>query len=240
MLDGSGHEVRGVAVISGGGSGIGRAIALELAKRAHPLALLGRRQEALDAVLAEAGGQGVALVCDVRDAAAVDAVAREVESRFGAASLLVPAAGVAAIGPLESLEPTAFAAMLDTNVLGTFNVLRAFLPAMKANGEGWIFPVLSMAAREAFPGWSGYCASKWALDGMITALRAELAGSGLRITSLFPGATDTAIWDDLPGSWNRGAMVPAREIARAVGFALDGDLASLVEEIKIGPAGGAL
>ncbi len=229
-----------VAVISGGGSRIGREIALELARRGHPLALLGRRSEPLAAVLSEAGGEGLALVCDVSDAAAVDSAAREIEARFGAAGVLVPAAGVATIGPLESIEPERFAAMLDTNVRGTFHLLRSFLPAMRAQGAGRIFPVLSMAAREAFPGWSGYCASKWAVDGLITALRGELQGSGVLVTALFPGATDTAIWDDLPGSWNRAAMVPAREIARAVGFALDADPAALVEEIKIGPAGGAL
>ena len=71
-------------------------------------------------------------------------------------------------------------------------------------------------------------------------LREELQGTGVRVTALYPGATDTPIWESLPGDWNRAAMVPPREVARALGCVLDGDPAALVEEIHLGPAGGAL
>jgi NAD(P)-dependent dehydrogenase (short-subunit alcohol dehydrogenase family) len=111
---------------------------------------------------------------------------------------------------------------------------------MKARGRGWIIPLLSVAARRGFPGWSAYCASKWGLAGLVAALREELRGSGIRITCLYPGATDTPIWDRLPGEWDRAAMVPAREVARALGYVLEADPSTLVEEISLGPAGGAL
>src|SRR5579885_1340257 len=76
-------ETRGAAVVTGGGSGLGRQIALELAGLGHPVALLGRRQEILDEVLDDTGGEGLALACDVRDPAAVAAAAAAVEARFG-------------------------------------------------------------------------------------------------------------------------------------------------------------
>lgn len=228
------------AVVSGSGSGIGREIAVVLGRRGYPLALLGRRLPPLEETLALAGGQGLALSCDVADPAAVAAAAAQIETLWGGAEILVPAAGVATIGPLESLDPQAFAAMLNVNLAGTFHLLRAFLPGMKKRRRGWIFPLLSAAARRGFPGWSGYCATKWGLDGLIAALREELAGSGIRISALFPGATDTPIWDGMPGDWNRASMVPPSEVARAVAWALDAPESTLLEEIHLGPAGGAL
>lgn len=231
---------RGVAVISGGGTGIGREIALELARRGFDLALLGRREEPLRQTLEESGADGLALACDVRAAAAVARVSDQVQERWGAAEVVVPAAGVAHIAPLDALTPEAFAETIDVNLTGSALLIRSLLPAMKRQGRGWIVPILSVAARRGFPGWSAYCASKWGLAGLIAALREELSGSGVRITALYPGATDTPIWDSAPGEWNRAAMIPPREVARALGFALDSDPSTLVEEIHLGPAGGAL
>jgi 3-oxoacyl-[acyl-carrier protein] reductase len=231
-----------VAVVSGGGSGLGREIALELARRGYALALLGRRQAPLEETLALAGAQdsGIILPCDVRDAVALERCAEEVRVRWGAADLVVPAAGVVAIAPVEELSPDDFHAIVETNLTGAFLLIRALLPAMKARGRGWLIPILSVAARRGFSGWSAYCASKWGLRGLVAVLREELQGSGVRITALYPGATDTPIWDRLPGEWNRAAMVPPREVARALGCVLDADPSTLVEEVHLGPAGGAL
>lgn len=236
-------ESLGVAVVSGGGSGIGREIALELARRGHPLTLLGRRVEVLQGTLADAGlahGDSLALVCDVRDPGAVERAAAAVAERWGAAEIVVPAAGVAHIRPLEEILPAEFSETVDTNLTGAYLLIRALLPAMKERGRGRIFPILSVAARRGFPGWSAYCASKWGLAGLVAALREELQGSGVRVTALYPGATDTPIWEGVPGEWNRAAMVPPAEVARAVAFALDAPESTLVEEIHLGPAGGAL
>ncbi|HEX9942123.1 MAG TPA: SDR family oxidoreductase [Thermoanaerobaculia bacterium] len=235
-------ENTSVAVVSGGGSGLGREIALELAQRGYALALLGRREAPLRETLALAGqsDRGLLLPCDVRDAVALERCAEEIRSRWGAADLVIPAAGVAAIAPVEQTSPDDFAAIVETNLTGAFLLIRALLPAMKERGRGWIIPLLSVAARRGFPGWSAYCASKWGLRGLVAALREELRGTGVRITALYPGATDTPIWDHLPGEWNRASMVPPREVARALGYVLDADPSTLVEEVHLGPAGGAL
>lgn len=229
-----------LAVVSGGGTGIGREIALELGRRGFDLALLGRREEPLRQTLEESGADGLALICDVRDASQIHRAADQIHSRWEAAEAIVPAAGVAHISSLVDLTPEAFAETVDVNLTGTALVVRAFLPGMREQGRGWIFPILSVAARRGFPGWSAYCASKWGLAGFVAALREELAGSGIRITALYPGATDTPIWDTAPGEWDRSKMVPPSEVARAVGFALDADPSTLMEEIHLGPAGGAL
>lgn len=235
--------VEGVAVVSGAGSGIGRAIAVALGRRGHPLALLGRRTGPLEETLAAAGGAGsgsVCLGCDVRDPDSVGRAARQIEERWGAAEVLVPAAGTAVIRPLEEIAPAELAAVLETNLTGAFLLIRELLPAMKRRGRGRIVPILSVAARRGFPGWSAYCASKWGLAGLVAALREELQGSGVGITALYPGATDTPIWEGVQGEWDRSRMVPAAEVARALDYALGTDPAALVEEIHLGPAGGAL
>ncbi|HEY9421520.1 MAG TPA: SDR family oxidoreductase [Thermoanaerobaculia bacterium] len=234
-------ENAGVAVVSGAGSGLGREIALELARRGYDLALLGRRQAPLEETLELAGAsQGIVLPCDVRDAVALERGAEEIRSRWGGAAIVVPAAGVASIAPIEQTSPDDFSNILATNLTGAFLLIRALLPAMKERGRGWIFPLLSVAARRGFPGWSAYCASKWGLAGLVAVLREELQGTGVRITALYPGATDTPIWDQLPGEWNRASMVPPREVARALAYVLDADPSTLVEEVHLGPAGGAL
>lgn len=237
-------EAPGVGVVSGGGSGLGRELALELARRGYALALLGRRVEPLEETLELAGAAarraGIVLPCDVRDGVALERGAEEIRRRWGGADLVVPAAGVAAIAPVEQTSQDDFNAIVETNLTGAFLLIRALLPAMKARGRGWIFPMLSVAARRGFPGWSAYCASKWGLRGLVAALREELQGTGVRITALYPGATDTPLWDRLPGEWNRAAMVPPREVARTLGYVLDADPSTVVEEVHLGPAGGAL
>lgn len=229
-------------MVSGGGSGLGREIALELARRGYDLALIGRRQQPLEETLTLAGAteSSVVFPCDVRDAEAIGRCAAEINARWGAADVVVPAAGTSSLAPVEQIAPEDFNDILTTNLTGVFLLLRALLPAMKERGRGWIFPLLSVAARRAFPGWGAYCASKWGLRGLVEVLREELKGTGVRVTALFPGATDTPIWDHLPGTWNRAAMVRPQEVARALAYALEADPSTLVEEIHLGPAGGAL
>lgn len=233
-------ERRGVAFVSGAGSGIGREAALALARRGHPLALAGRRREPLEAVLAEAGGRGVALALDVRDDAAVaDGLARA-EAALGPVEVALPAAGVARIAPFVELTAEDLAATLGTNLLGAAHLFRACLPGMLERHRGHLLPILSVAARQGFPSWTAYCASKWGLAGLVAALREELKGSGVRLTAIVPGATDSTLWEGLPGQWDRSRMIPVAEVARAVVWALEAGPGVEVEEIRLQPPGGNL
>ena len=159
---------------------------------------------------------------------------------LGVADRVTFAAGINSGTPFLEITEEEWHRVTSINLTGVFLLLRALLPAMRRQGSGWIFPILSTAAQRGFPGWSAYCASKWGLAGLVAALREELRGSGVRLTALYPGATASPLWDDLPGEWNRALMVPPREVARAVVHALDADPTTLVEEIHLGPAGGAL
>lgn len=230
---------RGVAVVSGAGSGIGREVALALGRRGYRLALLGRRREPLERTLSEAGGDGLVLPADVGDAPAVDEAARAALA-LGAPEVVVAAAGAAAVAPFLAQPAAEFERIVDVNLLGTARLLRAFLPAMVARGRGAVVPVLSIAARQAFEGWSAYAASKWGLLGLVETLRLELAGTGVRLVALTPGATDSPLWNDLPGAWDRSRMIPAVEVARALLWALEAGEGVAIEEIRMRPPGGDL
>ena len=233
---------RGLAIVSGAGSGLGREIALVLARRGHPLALLGRHLAPLQTVVTEcstlASAAAAAWMCDVREESSVARAVEEAIARFGPPEVVVPAAGTAHIAPLESTATADFDAVLETNLRGVFLLARACLPAMRARERSWLIAVLSVAARRGFPGWSAYCASKWGLAGLLAALREETAGSGVTITGLYPGAVETPLWDALPGTWNRAAMIPASELARAVDYVLDAPPAAKIEEILLSPSAG--
>jgi NADP-dependent 3-hydroxy acid dehydrogenase YdfG len=231
--------VRGVAVVSGAGSGIGREIALALAGRGHRLALLGRRLGPLETVLAASGAAGFAQSLDVRDAAAVEAAVRRA-SELGPVDVVVPAAGVARTAPFAELAAGDFDEVVTTNLLGVANLTRAALPGLRARDSGALVFLLSVAARAAFTGWSAYAASKWGLLGLVETLRVELAGSAVRVVAVSPGATDSPLWQGLPGDWDRSRMLPASEVAAAVVWALDRGPAAAVEEIRLRPPGGDL
>jgi NADP-dependent 3-hydroxy acid dehydrogenase YdfG len=227
-------------MLSGAGSGIGREVALALGRQGRPLALVGRRTEPLAAVLEQAGTAGLALGVDVRDAHALAAAAARVEDELGPIEVALPAAGVARVAPFVELAAADFTETIATNLLGAAHLFRACLPGMLARRRGHLVPLLSVAAHKGFPAWSAYCASKWGLAGLVAALREELRGSGVRLTAIVPGATDSPIWDDLPGTWDRRRMIPAAEVARAVLWALDASEAVEVEEIRLQPPGGNL
>lgn len=233
-------ESRGVAVVSGAGSGIGREIALALARRGHRLALIGRRTPPLEATLRDAGGGGATFALDVRDATAVDDAVGRVEERVGAVDVVVPAAGVARVAPFAEQPASEFDEVLSTNLTGAANLLRSALPGLRRRGAGTLVVLLSVAARSAFPGWSAYVASKWGLLGLTEALRVELAGSGVRVVAITPGATDSPLWNGVAGSWDRTRMLPAASVADAVVWALDAGGAAAVEEIRLRPPGGDL
>lgn len=228
------------AVVSGAGSGIGREIARGLGRRGHALLLLGRTAATLEATLAEAGGEGIALACDVRSAAAVEAAFAHAAASGIAPEIVVPCAGVARVGRLEVLADAELRESLETNLLGALYLYRACLPRLRAAGRGHLFALLSVAATRGFDGWSAYGASKWALRGAVEALREELSGTGVRLTAIVPGATDSPLWNSVPGTWNRAAMLPAERVAAAVLWALETSRDAAVDEIRLQPPGGNL
>lgn len=175
-----------VAVITGASSGIGAATARTLAEQGFHVVAVARRVERIDALAEEIGG--TAIVADVTDDAAVEALAAQV----GRVDVLVNNAGGA-----RGLEPVADADfdhwrwMWETNVMGTLRVTRALLPKLIDSGDGLIVTITSVAALEVYDGGAGYTAAKHAQGALHRTLRGELLGKPVRLTEIAPGAVET-------------------------------------------------
>jgi 3-oxoacyl-[acyl-carrier protein] reductase len=213
------------AVVTGASRGIGRATALELARRGMPLALLGRPSSALDDTATAARASGVqvdTIACDLERPDQISAAARTVLERHGAPEVLVNNAAVIRRAPVEDLTLGEWDEQLAVNLRAPFLTTQAFLPAMRQAGRGRIIQISSISATLGTPRASAYSASKWGLVGFMKSLAEELRGSGLMTVALLPGSVDTEM---LRGSGFPSRMTP-EEVARTIAYyALDAPLA---------------
>lgn len=185
-----------VAVITGASSGIGRATALLLARSGSSVVAAARNERALRELeerSRDLAGEIVAVPVDVSDAESVWALAATATSQFGRIDSWVNAAAVTMYAPVEQTDADEWRRILDVNVVGTANGIRAALPVMERQGTGTIVNVGSVESRRALPLQSAYAASKHAVRGLTDALRAELAqrGSPVRLTLVMPAAINT-------------------------------------------------
>ncbi len=178
------------AVVTGGGRGIGRAIARALAGAGARVTIVGRNQAALDHVVSEGDAHGAA-VADVTDPDIVQAAIQTVVSRHGPVDLMIANAGSAVSAPFMKSTPAMFQQMLDVNLLGVTNVTHAVLGSMTERGFGRIIAVASTAGLKGYPYVSAYCAAKHAVVGFVRALAQETATTGVTVNAVCPGFTDT-------------------------------------------------
>ena len=207
-----------IAVVTGAGRGIGRAVAVALADRGCDLALLGRAHDPLVEVLTEVeqrGRRGLAITCDVSRSAEVEAAAGRVLRELGVPRVVVPNAGVVHRVPLLEMTEAQWDDDIDVNLKGTFLICRAFLRPMLDAKRGRFVAMGSISGTMGTPRLTAYCAAKWGTVGFVKALAEELRGTGLQSLCVMPGSVDT---DMLKGSGFDPAMQP-EDIAKIVTYA---------------------
>jgi NAD(P)-dependent dehydrogenase (short-subunit alcohol dehydrogenase family) len=203
-----------VAVVTGGGSGIGRATALRLAREGAKLHVVDVRREAAERVageIAALGGRARAHCVDVADAPAMLALAAAVYEEDGRCDILHNNAGFAVVGAVEDIELEDWRRVIDVNVMGVIHGVHAFVPRMLAQGGGGhIVNTASLVGLVVWPLFAPYVTSKHAIVGLSEVLDAELAPRGIRTHAICPGVIDTPMVHDSP---LRGGMAGSRDNA---------------------------
>lgn len=231
------------AVVTGAGSGVGRAVALKLAEAGWRVAILGRRLEALDETV-QLAGTGAALItahaCDISDPSLVAATSKRILDELGKVDVLVNAAGTnAPRRSLEVLAPEDYEAMIATNLNGAYYCVQAFLPQMRASKRGTIINIISDAGLQASPkAGPAYVMSKFGLAGLTQSINAEERARGIRACAIFPGEIDTPLLDKRPqppDAQARARMLKAEDVAECTLFCINLPEHVLVEEMLVRP-----
>lgn len=188
--------VNRVVLITGASSGIGRGLAVELARRGASVGLLARRADTLQEIVNEiktAGGRALALPADVTDAKAVRSAADRLRSEVGPIDVLIANAGVGATTDAVELDPEQVAKLFDVNVNGAVNSVAAVLPEMVQRGQGQLVAISSLSAYRGLRKSAAYCASKASVSSFFESVRIDLIGTGVDVTILHPGFIKTPL-----------------------------------------------
>jgi short-subunit dehydrogenase len=231
------ESVKGKNVlITGATGGIGAQAAKMLAASGANIFISGRNADKLKEV---ADGLQIpaerVLVADLSDAGVVQSMANHIHNLVPALDILVNAAGIGIIKPMDTLSLEEFQRTLNSNLVGPFNLLKAFLPAMKEQKKGLIINIPGVLGKVPMAGAAAYSASKYGLVGMMQSVREELKRTEIRITNLFLGGVDSPFWDTIDLRVQRDKMIVTEEAAKAIWFLCQQPRSGVVSEMVLQP-----
>ena len=236
-----------VAIITGASSGIGEATALALAAQGAQVVVVARRGDRLEKVaqqISETGGKALQIIADVTDEAQVRQMVDKAQAELGRVDILVNNAGVMLLGPIDGADTEDWRRMVNLNVLGLMYATHAVLPLMKAQGEGHIINISSVAGRTASANVGVYNATKWGVGAFSEALRQEVHKDKIRVTVIEPGIVATELGEHITNTEVKerlqarvAAMTPleSEDIAAAIVYAVTQPPRVNVNEILIRP-----
>ena len=183
-------------MVTGASSGIGRGVAIELARRGARLGLVARRAETLQEIVTEIeslGAQALSLPGDVQDADGIRGAADHLRKQFGVIDVLIANAGIGSTNDAAELRASEVAGVINVNVIGVANSVAAVVPEMVAGGGGQLVVISSLAAYRGLPKSAAYCASKAAVSAFFESLRLDLQPRGIDVTIIHPGFIKTPL-----------------------------------------------
>jgi len=210
-----------IAVVVGGGRGIGRATALALASAGAQVVVVARTASELNSVAAEihsSGGRAVARPLDITQSRQVQAFADELRAEHGRVDILINSAGASFIGSLNDTTEAEWDRMIDANLKGPYLCIRAMLALLRASERAWVINLASKVGLTGFPRVSAYTAAKSGLIGFGRALAQELSAEKIRVLTLCPGPVDTPMrWSATP-NLDPNLTIPAESVAQTILF----------------------
>ena len=183
-------------IITGGGRGIGRAVALGFAKEGAQVIVAARTEKEINVVAEEIrnnGGQSLAAVCDISNEEDVRNMVNATLDKFGKIDVLINNAGIGNVRPVYGISLEAFEKVLNVNLIGTFLCAKHVWKPMKSSGKGSIINVSSLGGLKGYPFLSAYCASKWGQIGFTKSCAEEGKSDNIRVNAIAPGKADTAL-----------------------------------------------
>jgi short-subunit dehydrogenase len=221
--------------ITGASAGIGRATAVRLARNGAALVLCARRADPLAATaddVRRAGGEALTVTADVTREADMAALVAAAVDRFGRLDVMMCNAGFGIYGPIDQIEPARMQQLLDVNYMGTYLAARAALPVFRRQQKGHLIIVSSIVGKRGVPFTAAYAATKFAQVGLAESLRAELRGSGIDVTIVYPISTRTEFFDvmtRISGFATRatGPQQDASAVAEAIARAIESPAAEV-------------
>ena len=226
----------GVALVTGGSRGIGRAIAHQFALLGASVSICGRDRDALEDCARELAALGVPVhhqIADVTNSADVSDVVAQTETVLGPITILVNNAGIGLFGPAHEKTEADWDRVLDTNLKSVFLVSRAVAPSMIRRGSGDIINISSLAGRNTFAGGGIYCASKWGVIGLSGCMAEDLREFGIRVSVICPGSVATEFSGRGPKDASK--VLSAEDVAHAVKAIVMQGPQSFLSEIHLRP-----
>ncbi|MFC7393953.1 SDR family NAD(P)-dependent oxidoreductase [Scopulibacillus cellulosilyticus] len=224
-------------IITGGGSGLGRALALQYGKHGYTPILLGRNESKLLDVkseLAEQSVQSFIEVCDLNDIEQIKQTAAHLQETFKQIDFLINNAGIGHFGPLQDLSDEKILSMIDTNIKGTIFFTKYMLPALLKNKKGKILNIISTAGLKGKLNESVYCATKFAIRGFSESLKLELADSNITVVPVYMGGMNTPFWESETHIKDTSRLVSAEAVAKYIYEHDDGRQDIYVDKEQLG------
>src|SRR5262245_23273775 len=224
-----------IAVVTGAGRGIGRAIAVELGKVGAQVVLAARTRAELEHTARMIGAKASVIPADVRNKDEVQRLFEQVATVLGPVDILVNAAGLGIFGPVVDFKDDDFEVLIQTNLRGIFFTSRYVLPSMIERRQGHIINVASIAGKVGSANRAVYCASKFGVVGFTESLAEEVRQQGVRVAVICPGSTDTRFSPSETSGKSRERMLRPEDIAHAVRMIVTQEPNSFVSEIIMRP-----
>jgi len=225
-----------IAIVSGGSSGLGREISIELADNNYHVVIIGRNEQGLNKTLKviKSNKKKCTLIClDLCEKTFIETLKERMSSINGNVEIVVNNAGLGVFDKVENIKKEDWDNQISVNLTSAFLLTQAYIKEMKKNKNGILIFINSVAGKKGYPFSSAYVTSKFALRGFANSIREELREFNIKVISIYPGAIDTPFWNNVEADYPKNEMMTSKEVAVAISNTINKNGVGVIEELVI-------